>query len=154
MLAGQILMDQPLSQTNHAGSDHAHLGARRVESWLKQRAFNGFSDWNASNSFESAVAGLTHTIDLARSDDLKETAGVVLDKLLFSLAIVNFKGISGGPRSQATIPQVFGARFDPLSTISRLLWGQGSYSISLAGATSLLCTSGLFSARNSEPDRF
>lgn len=141
MLAGQLFEQVTFTQSGKMGAVHAQRGVARIQSWLKQCARQGFVEWNASESIEKIIAALTHTIDLTRVEDLSEMAGVVLDKLFFTLAIQNLNGICGAPRAQATVPQILGAYFDPLAGISRLLWGPGVYTNHLAGAVSLLCTS-------------
>lgn len=142
MLAGQAFAGEVFAKTGQTGAWHAQNGAARVRSWIAQCCQVGFKDWYDGDSIEKLIAGLTHVIDLSTDEDLSELAGVVLDKLFFSLAIHNFKGVSAAPRSGAAVPQVFGARFDPLSGISRLMWGQGAQTIHLAGTASLLCTAG------------
>lgn len=139
LLAGEFYPRATFVATGRKGKWHHDRARRRVGDWLRQRGRQGFADWNDGSSSERIVVALTHLVDLAGEEDLQELAGVLLDKLFFSLALHNHRGVSGAARRRVAVPQVFGARLDPLAGITRLLWGQGVFNVHLAGVVSLLC---------------
>jgi len=66
-----------------------------------------------------------------------ETAAVLIDKLLLTLAINSYKGIFGCTQGRADSPVVKSSLLSPTSGLSRLMWGMGVFNARLAGTVSL-----------------
>ena len=137
ILAGQHFHDRRFTETQQSGKWQRERGEERALAWLQARGTHGFPAWDSPNAFESIIVALSHLADLARTTAVREMAAVVLDKLLFSLALNSFQGMFGSTRGRAT--GVVSGRLEATSGVSRLLWGQGIWNTQIAGVVSLAC---------------
>ena len=139
VLAGQLLPDETFTNAGMTGAEHQQKGERMALSWLRKRARGGFRDWDSNTYFEEDVLALSHLADLAENDELRELATVVLDKLLFNLAVNSYKGVFGSTHGRSYTPYLKGGHLEPTSGISRLLWGKGIFNDRILGVVSLAC---------------
>ncbi|MXZ19699.1 MAG: hypothetical protein F4Y84_03655 [Caldilineaceae bacterium SB0665_bin_25] len=139
ILAGQLLPDELFTNAGLTGSEHRAKGEERALSWLRKRAAGGFREWDSNTYFEEDVLALSHLVDLAENDDVRELAAVVLDKMFFGLAVNSFKGVFGSSHGRTYAPFIKDAFREPTSGITRLLWGKGIFNRSIRGTVSLAC---------------
>ena len=139
ILAGQLLPDELFANAGLTGSQHRAKGEERALSWLRKRAAGGFREWDSNTYFEEDVLALSHLVDLAENDDVRELAAVVLDKMFFGLAVNSFKGAFGSSHGRTYSPYIKDAFREPTSGITRLLWGKGIFNRSIRGTVSLGC---------------
>jgi len=142
VLAGQLLPDETFSNTGINGAEHRRKGERMALSWLRKRARGGFQEWDSNTYFEEDVLALSHLADLAEDDEVRELAAVVLDKLLFTLAVNSYQGVFGSTHGRSYAPYLKGGSLEPTSGVSRLLWGEGIFNEHILGAVSLACAVG------------
>jgi hypothetical protein len=110
--------------------------------WLRKRGSGGFREWDSNCYFEEDILALAHLADLAEDDQVREFATVVLDKLLFTLAINSYQGVFGSTHGRTYSPLIKGGRLEATAGISRLMWGMGSFNHHLLGMVSLACAAG------------
>ena len=139
ILAGQLLPDELFTNAGLTGSEHRAKGEERALSWLRKRAAGGFREWDSNTYFEEDVLALSHLVDLAENDDVRELAAVVLDKMFFGLAVNSFKGVFGSSHGRTYAPFIKDAFREPTSGMTRLLWGKGIFNRSIRGTVSLAC---------------
>ena len=139
VLAGQLLPEATFSNAGMTGAEHQAKGERMALSWLRKRAVGGFREWDSNTYFEEDVLALSHLADLAENDEVRELATVVLDKLLFNLAVNSYKGVFGSTHGRSYAPYLKGGNLEPTSGISRLLWGKGIFNDRILGVVSLAC---------------
>jgi hypothetical protein len=139
ILAGQLLPDDLFANAGLTGSEHRAKGEERALSWLRKRAAGGFREWDSNTYFEEDVLALSHLVDLAENDDVRELAAVVLDKMFFGLAVNSFKGVFGSSHGRTYAPYIKDAFREPTSGVTRLLWGKGIFNRSIRGTVSLAC---------------
>ena len=139
ILAGQLLPDELFANASLTGSEHRAKGEERALSWLRKRAAGGFREWDSNTYFEEDVLALSHLVDLAENDDVRELAAVVLDKMFFGLAVNSFKGVFGSSHGRTYAPYIKDAFREPTSGVTRLLWGKGIFNRSIRGTVSLAC---------------
>ena len=108
ILAGQLLPDELFANAGLTGSQHRAKGEERALSWLRKRAAGGFREWDSNTYFEEDVLALSHLVDLAENDDVRELAAVVLDKMFFGLAVNSFKGAFGSSHGRTYSPYIKG----------------------------------------------
>ncbi len=107
--------------------------------WLGERGQNGFADIHSR--LDRYVLALSYLVDLAEATILRELAAVILDRLLYDLAIHSIYGVYAPARGSVESAWLRSGRFTPESGLSNLLWGMGSndgdlrsvLSLSLAG---------------------
>jgi len=139
ILAGQLYPKRKFKRSGQNGEWHVAQGKRRAMAWLRARAMGGFGEWDSGPAFEANLTALAHLMDLVENEALWEMATVVLDKLLFSVALNSFHGILGGTQGRTEAASVLGGWLSPLGGVTRLLWGMGILNQHLAGAVSLAC---------------
>ncbi|HEU5089145.1 MAG TPA: hypothetical protein VFT99_16930 [Roseiflexaceae bacterium] len=139
VLAGQIWPDQVFSNSGMTGAEHRAKGEGLALDWLRERAAGGFREWDSNTYFEHDVLALTHLADLAETDQVRELSAVILDKLLYTMALNSFKGAFGSTHGRAYTVGIKGARRELTSGIGRLLWGQGVYNEATLGTVALAC---------------
>lgn len=139
VLAGQLYPDRFFANANQPGSWHRAKGERLALAWLRKRAAGGFREWDSNTYFEEDVLALSHLADLAESVEVAEMAAVVLDKLLFLLAVNSYRGVFGSTHGRTYTPYIRGGRFEPTAGISRIAWGMGVFNDRILGSVSLAC---------------
>ena len=136
-LAGQCYPDSTFSSTGHDGQWHRARGEASALEWLRARGAEGFAEWDSHTGFERIVIALTHLSDLAEDERVREWAAIVLDKLLFTVAVNSFKGLFGSTHRHARASMIAGGQLEATSGITRLLWGMGVWNPHIAGLVSL-----------------
>ena len=109
------------------GNEHRAKGEERALSWLRKRAAGGFREWDSNTYFEEDVLALSHLVDLAENDDVRELAAVVLDKMFFGLAVNSFKGVFGSSHGRTYAPFIKDAFREPTSGINAAAVGQRDF---------------------------
>jgi len=139
VLAGQLFPEQRFSTLNQSGRWHQTKGEERAFAWLRKHAQGGFREWDSNVYFEHDILALSHLADLSENVELAEMATVVLDKLLFTLAINSFQGVFGSTHGRTDTHSIKNGRLELTSGVSRLLWGLGAFTEHIGGAVSLAC---------------
>lgn len=142
ILAGQLYPERVFSNSGMTGAEHRAKGERLALDWLRQRAAGGFREWDSNTYFEHDALALTHLADLAEDDQVRELSAVILDKLLFSMAINSFRGVFGSTHGRAYTVGIKGGRRELTSGMGRLLWGMGVYNDATLGTVALACAKG------------
>lgn len=135
ILAGQLFPKTRFTAHGLTGRQERAPGEESARDWLIAYAQTGVGPWNSH--VDRIITALTHLIDLATSDTLSDLATVLLDKVLFGLALHSFRGVYAPTRGDVTPIQLRSGRFMAETAINRLLWGMGSYDGDLAAVISL-----------------
>ena len=142
ILAGQLYPDRIFTNVGQTGAWHREKGERMALSWLRKRASGGFREWDSNCYFEEDILALAHLADLAEDDQVREFAAIVLDKLLFTMALNSYQGAFGSTHGRTYTPLIKGARLESTAGIGRLLWGMGVFNHHILGTVSLACAQG------------
>lgn len=136
VLAGQLYPEHafPGEMTGQQLREDAE---RRAAGWLVERGSAGFADWDSPEALAEDVLALALLIDHAENNSLFELASVLLDKILFSIALNSYKGTFGSAHRRANDITVRSGLIEETSGISRLMWGLGIYNIHLAAPLAL-----------------
>ena len=139
ILAGQLYPKRKFKCSEQTGEWHVAQGKRRVMAWLRARAAGGFAEWDSGSAFNANLTALAHLMDLVENEALWEMTTVVMDKLLFTIALNSFHGILGATQGYADAANVLGGWLSPTGGVTRMLWGMGILNQYLAGPVSLAC---------------
>jgi hypothetical protein len=140
ILAGQFFPEREFSNAHQTGDWHREKGERLALAWLQERAKGGFSEWDSPAAFEEIVLALSTITSLAENADVAEMAALVLDKLLFTLAVNSFQGVFGSTHASAATAQIKTGYRQPTAVVTRLLWGMGIFNAHILGSVSLACS--------------
>ncbi len=136
VLAGQIYPRHKFACSERTGRQEREEGEGRAAAWLATHGRTTFGDWNTQTDL--IVAALVHLVDLAKHDALLDHAAVMLDKILFNIAVHSFRGSFGGSRDRADVATLRSARFAAEAAIGRMLWGMGGPQGGLIAGISLI----------------
>ncbi len=139
ILAGQLYPDRIFTNAEQSGQWHREKGERMALSWLRKRGTGGFREWDSNCYFEEDVLALAYLVDLAENARVRKMATMVLDKLLFTMAVNSFRGAFGSTHGRTYAPMIKGARLEATSGIARLMWGMGVFNQHIRGVVSLAC---------------
>ena len=93
-------------------------------------------------SFAIYVLALSHLVDLAESETVREMSAIVMDKMFTTMAVNSYQGVFGSTHGRTYAPFVKGGLLEPTSGIARLMWGTGVFNHHIAGPVSLACMKG------------
>jgi hypothetical protein len=140
VLAGQFYPDQVFTNTGQTGQWHREKGERLALAWLKTRGAAGFWEWDSNCYFEEDLLALSHLASLAETEQVVELAAVVIDKMLFTMAVNSYKGVFGSTHGRTYSPMIKSGQLEPTSGICRLMWGQGIFNQHLRGLVAMACS--------------
>jgi len=140
VLAGQLFPEREFGSSGATGLQLREEGERSAAAWCQDRGRYGFEEWDSSGMVEANVVALIHLVDFAESDEVRELAAVVLDKIFLGMALNSFRGAYGSTQGRADSLSVRSARIAPSSGISRMLWGMGAFNEHVMGSVSLACS--------------
>jgi hypothetical protein len=139
ILAGQLYPDRVFPNAGQTGQWHREKGERLALEWLHERGVHGFKEWDSNCYFEEDILALSHLIDLAEAEPVWEMANVLMDKMLFSIAVNSYKGVFGSTHGRTYAPLVKGAYLEGTSGITNVLWGMGVFNNRIMGTVSVAC---------------
>ncbi len=90
LLAGQLYKKTEFTNGMN-GKQHMAHAKERLMKWLEYRFRFGFSEW-MSTYCEVEVLLLANLYDFAEDKDIRSKAGMVLDLLMFDVALNNYEG--------------------------------------------------------------
>lgn len=140
ILAGQLYPDEIFTNVGQTGTWHREKGEQLARAWLKKRAATGFWEWDSNCYFDEDLLALSHLAGLAESEDVAELAAVIMDKMLFTMAVNSYKGVFGSTHGRTYAPHIKTGQLEATSGISRLMWGMGVYNQHLRGLVGMACS--------------
>lgn len=140
ILAGQLYPDRIFSTSSKPGAWHSNRGGQLALDWMRQRGSNGFNDWDSNCDYEQVILALSYLTSLAKIDAIYELAAVLLDKMVFTLAVNSFKGTFGTSHGRTHASMIKSAQLEATSGITRFLWGMGVFNHRILGAVGLACS--------------
>jgi hypothetical protein len=141
VLAGQMFPEHVFENSGRTGRWHAEQGTARALRWIDERARFGFVEW-LSCYYEEDLLALLNLCDFADDPALRRRAGMLVDMLLFEVALQAHKGILGTTHGRTYAEYIKGGRLDPISAISWLVFGEGVFTDRPNLALTALSTSG------------
>ena len=140
ILAGQLYPDEVFTNAGQTGQWHREKGERLALAWLKTRGTTGFWEWDSNCYFEEDLLALSHLVDLAETEEVVEYSALVMDKMLFTMAVNSYKGVFGSTHGRTYVPFIKSGQLEATSGICRLMWGQGVYNQHVRGLVGMACS--------------
>lgn len=127
ILAGQLFPEAAFTRAGCSGQQLAEQAAKLATRWIRERGGAGFAAWDSKEAYADAFTALSHLVDLAEDQEVFELSSVLIDKILFSIALNSFKGVFGTPQGCATTQGIQSGLLEATSGVTRLLWGMGIF---------------------------
>ena len=86
----------PLRKGDMTGREHMAHARRRVLRWLDERLRIGFSEWNSPGYYVYDIIPLLNLADFAVDPEIRTRAAMVMDLLIFDLALNSPTGAMAG----------------------------------------------------------
>jgi hypothetical protein len=115
ILTGQRFRAHTIESSGHTGSQLRRQGETQAIDWLYRRGCYGFRACFDQSQLDNTIFALSQLAALAESKLVTELASILLDKLLFTLAINSHGGVG------------MGGLLGPVSSVARLMWGGGIF---------------------------
>jgi hypothetical protein len=139
ILAGQFMPEQTFVVSGQKGQWHRERGEQRALALMRRLGTRGLQAWGSDVVMEEIFLALAHIIDFVEDDAVWDLAMVLMDKMLFTLAVNSYKGIFGCAKAHTSTAAVLGGYLDATSGISKLMWGMGIFTPDIRAAVSLAC---------------
>ena len=140
ILAGQLYPEQTFANGGQTGQWHRQQGERLALEWLRRRGTAGFQEWDSNDTFEQVLLALSHLADLAEDIAVRELAAVLIDKLLFTIAVNSYKGVFGSTHGRTKASMIASGQLEATSGITRLMWGMGVWNHHIRATVTLACS--------------
>lgn len=124
LLAGQLFKDRTFT-SGLTGYEHIRHAEELLGRWLDFRFRFGFSEW-LSSYYEVDILVLANLYDYAENPSLKEQAGLVLDLLMYDMALHNYHGMLGATSGRVYVNSLITGHH-AMSPTLKLMFGEGQY---------------------------
>jgi hypothetical protein len=136
-LAGQRFASSTFLVSQQPGQFHQKRGAESAETWISRRGQYGFADWNSNSDWPVIFLALAQLASLAEDDNLSELSTILLDKMLFLLAVNSFKGSFAASHGRTSANMLKSSQLEATSGVTRMLWGVGVFNHHILGTVGL-----------------
>ena len=138
-LAGQLFPGAIFSNDCRTGREHMETARTEILRWLSFHAETGFAEWNSIPYYNMDIAALLNLAEFAQDEQVQTRAVMMVDSLLFDLAVNSFYGQMGSSHGRAYAGNVLSAAGDSLLNLQTLVFGYGRFQ-SVDMASTMLVT--------------
>ena len=142
LLAGQLFPETVFDNDGNTGQYHIDHALHYIRRWLDFRVRFGFSEWLSNNYFEEDLLALVNLYDFAQQEDVREKSKLLIDMLMFEMAVHSYKGVMGCTHGRTYPRLIKGARTEDASNTLKLMFGMGMFNSPNMLGTIPLVTSG------------
>jgi hypothetical protein len=128
-LAGQMCPDDVFANSGQTGRQKLEVHRPRIVRWLDLRFRTGFSEWLSHYYYDEDLAALASLVDFCHDDEIRQRAAMVLDLLLFDMALNSFRGTFGCTHGRSYEEGKKRAADEPTTDTAKLLFGVGRFSL-------------------------
>jgi len=132
-LAGQTFPDQTFSLTGMTGREHRKHARPFILRWLEHRARFGFDEWHSNVYYPLDMKPLLTLVEFARDPEITTKAAMILDRLLFDLALHSFRGAFGATHGRSYKKDKNTALDENTFNLAKLLFDQTEYDYTSRG---------------------
>jgi hypothetical protein len=133
--------DGPTRAGDRPGHEHRDRARVRVLRWLNERLQLGFSEWNAPGYYVEDVLPLLNLVDFAVDKEIRTRAAMVMDLLIFDIAVNQMGGAFAGSAGRAYFESKNCVWEQSIRDCAELLFGRLGHYVELSNAAIFLATS-------------
>ncbi len=126
------------------GREHMAHARVRVLRWLNERLCLGFAEWNAPGYYVEDVLPLLNLVDFAVDPEIRTRAAMVLDLLVFDLAVHSQGGAFAGSAGRAYFEHKNCVWEQSIRDTNELLFGQLKHFTASSNAAVFVATSPVY----------
>jgi len=124
-LVGQLFPDEKFSNDGRTGAEHRDKARELVLRWIDYRARTGPAEWDSIPYYNMDLAALLNLVEFAQDPEIQTRATMMVDLLIFDLAVNSYYGQLGTSHGRAYANNVLSAAADSLLTFQTLVFGHG-----------------------------
>lgn len=142
LLAGQYFEARIFQNDGKDGKYHIDHARHFITRWFDFRARFGFSEWLSNCYFEEDLLALVNLYDFARDAEVRRQAGLLIDVILFEMALHTYRGVFGCTHGRTYTRLIKGGRREDAANTAKLMFGMGLFNNPHSLGTVSLATSG------------
>jgi hypothetical protein len=147
-LAGQLYPDQTFINSGRSGIEMMEIFRPRILRWMDLRFYTGFSEWLSNVYYDEDLTALLNLVDFCKDEDIQRRSAMLIDLLLFEIAVNSFSGVFGSSHGRSYEPMQKWAAQESITDTQKLLFGRGIF----AGSDNMSAASFALSLRYRVPD--
>jgi hypothetical protein len=124
-LAGQLFSNEKFTNDGRTGAEHRDKARELVLRWIDYRARTGPAEWDSIPYYNMDMAALLNLVEFAQDPEVQTRATMMVDLLIFDLAVNSYYGQLGTSHGRAYTNNVLSAAGDSLMTFQALVFGCG-----------------------------
>lgn len=128
-LAGQLYPDKAFANSGQTGSQKMAANRPRILRWLDLRFRTGFSEWLSHYYYDEDLVALANLVDFCSDVQIRECAAIVLDLLLYDMALNSYRGTFGCSHGRSYEEGKKWAAAEATTDSHKLLFGTGCFSL-------------------------
>ncbi|GAB4528108.1 MAG: hypothetical protein Tsb0020_45380 [Haliangiales bacterium] len=121
-LMGQTYPDQVFTNDGRSGAEHREHARERILAWLTLRMRTGFGEWHSNVYYQKDILPLLALAEFAADEAVQIRAAIVLDVLLFDLALHTQQAAFGATRGRSYKKNKMSSLDEDTWHISKLLF--------------------------------
>jgi hypothetical protein len=121
-LAGQAFPETVFGNDAKSGAEHRARAGAFIDTWLHEKWRFGFTEWHSDVYYQKTADALLTFVEFADDPARVERASMILDLLLFDLALHLQEGYSGGNRGRSYMKDKSVAEDQDVFGLSKLLF--------------------------------
>jgi len=141
LLAGQLFPEKAFASSSRSGREHVEEALHLIRRWIDFRVKFGFSEWLSNGYFDHDLMALANLRDFAEAEDVRAKAEMLIDVLLFEIALHSFRGIFGSTHGRTYARMIKSGRGEHTASIAKLMFGMGIFNEPDSLGTIALATS-------------
>ncbi|HRX41756.1 MAG TPA: hypothetical protein P5315_03190 [Clostridia bacterium] len=139
-IAGQLYKDEVFTNNGQTGKWHMEHARPFVLRWLEWRFRFGFCEWLSNNYYHEDVLSTSLLYCLAEDEEIRTKAAMVIDLILFDMALNSYKGVFGSSHGRTYCQNITNTR-DGSFVLRSLFLGIGDEDLVLSpAAVQLACS--------------
>jgi len=141
LLAGQLFKDRTFRNNQQYGEWHQKHALSLIGRWMDWRFRLGFSEWLSNNYYDADCLALANLLDFAGDPVIRSRAGLLIDTLMFEMALHNYRGTFGSTHGRTYARFIEGGCHELSANTIKMMFGSGFFSGISMGAVSLATSS-------------
>jgi len=126
-LAGQKFPEAVFSNSGQTGLEKMDQAGKRIEQWLNLRFQTGFSEWLSHVYYDEDITALVNLVDFCENETIAEKSAMVLDLMLFDMALNSRQGIFGCSHGRSYAEEKRNALVEATIDTQKLMFGMGIF---------------------------
>jgi hypothetical protein len=127
-LAGQLFPEEIFTNSEQRGSEKMEVTRTRILRWLDLRFRTGFSEWLSHVYYDEDLTPLVNLVDFCQDEEIRRRATMVIDLLLFDMALNHFRGMFGSSHGRSYENTKKWVHQESTTDTTKVLFGTGIFS--------------------------